>query len=53
MYPAIVSGIITGEALISYWPIFFRIPSNSPRTESLPALARPSFLVSALSNDSR
>ena len=28
---AIVSGIVTGDAPVSYWPIFFRVPSNSPR----------------------
>ena len=33
MHPAIVSGIVTGEApLISYWPLFFPVPSNSPRS---------------------
>ena len=28
---AIVSEIIAGDALVSYWPIFFPVPSNSPR----------------------
>ena len=28
---AIVSGIVTGDVAVSYWPIFLRIPSNSPR----------------------
>ena len=32
MCPAIVSGIVTGVAPVSYWPIFFRFPSNSPRS---------------------
>ena len=32
MYPAIVSGIVTGDAVVSYWSIFFPVPSNSPRS---------------------
>ena len=28
--PAIVSGIVTGDAPVSYWPIVFPIASNSP-----------------------
>ena len=28
MRRAIVSGIVTGDAPVSYWPIFFRVPSN-------------------------
>ena len=28
---AIVSGIVAGDSLVSYWPIFFPVPSNSPR----------------------
>ena len=31
MPPAIVSGIVTGDALVSYWPVFLSLPSNSPR----------------------
>ena len=31
MRPAIVSGIVTGDAPVSYWPIFFSVPSNSPK----------------------
>ena len=31
MHPAIVSGIVTRDALVSYWP-FFPVPSNSPRS---------------------
>ena len=27
---AIVSGIVTGDAPVSYWLIFFPVPSNSP-----------------------
>ena len=30
--PAIVSGIVTGDAPISYWPIFHPVPSNSSRS---------------------
>ena len=30
MRPAIVSGIATGDAPVSYWPIFCPGPSNSP-----------------------
>ena len=26
------SGIITGDVLVSYWPIFFSVLSNSPRS---------------------
>ena len=29
--PAIASGIVTGDASVSYWPILFFVPSNSPR----------------------
>ena len=31
MCPAIVSGIVTGDASVSYWPILSLVPSNSPR----------------------
>ena len=30
--PAIASGIVTGEASVDYWPIFFPVPRNSPRS---------------------
>ena len=32
MSPAIVSGIVTGDAPFSYWPVFSRFHSNSPRS---------------------
>ena len=32
MRPAIVSGIVTEDALVSYWSIFSVVPSNSPRS---------------------
>ena len=32
MPATIVSGIITGDALVSYWPIFCTAPSKSPRS---------------------
>ena len=32
MRPAIVCGIITGDAPVSCWLIFFPVPSNSPRS---------------------
>ena len=32
MHPAIVSGIVTGDVSVSYWPIFFLVSSNSPRS---------------------
>ena len=32
MRPKIVSDIVTGEAPISYWPICFPVPDNSPRS---------------------
>ena len=41
--PAVVSGIVTGDAPVSYWSIFFPVPSNSLR--SLRKLTRPSFLL--------
>ena len=31
MRPAIASGIVTGHAPVSYWPILLSLPSNSPR----------------------
>ena len=33
--PAIVSGIATGDAAVSYWPIFFPVARNSPNPRSL------------------
>ena len=30
MHPAIVAGIVTGDVPVSYWLIFFPVPSNSP-----------------------
>ena len=30
--PAIVPRIANGDAPVSYWPIFFPVPSNSPRS---------------------
>ena len=30
--PAIVSGIVTGDAPVSYWCIFLPVPSNNPRS---------------------
>ena len=32
MYPAILSGIVSGSASVSYWPVFSSISSNSPRS---------------------
>ena len=49
MYPTIVSGIVTGDALVSYWPVFFSVPFQSHK--SLPRLTRPSsFLVFKVAN---
>ena len=31
MLPAIILSIVTGDALVSYWPIFFPVSSNSPK----------------------
>ena len=31
MCPAIASGMVTGDAPVSYWPILSFVPSNSPR----------------------
>ena len=44
MRPAIVSGIVSGDALVSYWPIFFPVPSNSPRSLCESQLSPVSFL---------
>ena len=32
MLPAVASGIVTGDAPVSYWPIFFPVSSNTPRS---------------------
>ena len=32
MNPAVVSGIVTGETPVSYWPIFPTNPRDSPRS---------------------
>ena len=32
MRPTIVSGVVTGDVLISYLPVFFPVPSDSPRS---------------------
>ena len=32
IWPAIVSGIVTGVTLVNYWPILFSVLSNNPRT---------------------
>ena len=32
MRPAIVSGIVTGDASVNYWLIFYPVPSNSPKS---------------------
>ena len=32
MRPAVVSGIVTGHAPVSYWPSIFLDPSNNPRS---------------------
>ena len=34
MRPAIVSGMVTGDVPVSYWPIFFSVPSKQSQ-ESL------------------
>ena len=36
MRAAIVSGMVTKDAPVSYWQIFFRVPSNSPRNSNSP-----------------
>ena len=43
MYPAVVSGIVTGDAPISYWPIFFSLPLVTVNQNSLAKLTQPSF----------
>ena len=47
MRPAIVSGMVTGDVPVSYWPIFFPVPSNSPRSLCAKKLTRPSFPLSS------
>ena len=32
MYSAMVSGIVTGARPVSDWPVFFLVPSNTPRS---------------------
>ena len=46
MSPEIVSGIVTGDALVSYWPVVFPVPSNSPRSLCESNLGPVFFLVS-------
>ena len=41
MSPAIVSGIVTGDAPVSCWPIFFPVLSNRPRSLKIPQRQRP------------
>ena len=55
MRPAIASGIVTGDAPISYWPICCPVPSNSPRSlyESWLAPDFPSFLNSPIGKSRR
>ena len=33
MCPAIVPGIVTGKTPVSFWPIFFPVPSNNPESQ--------------------
>ena len=50
MRPAIILSIVTRDALVSYWPIFFPVPSNSPRClSSLPIRKRKLFSVPTVS----
>ena len=42
MRPAIVSGIVTENAPVSYWSIIFPVPSNNPRS-LCEKLTRPSL----------
>ena len=45
MRPAIVSGIVTGDAPVSYWPIFSLSPVIVPEVFTKVKLAKfPSFL---------
>ena len=32
MRPAVVSGIVNRDVPVSYWPMFFPVPSNSPKS---------------------
>ena len=51
MHPAIVSGIVTEDALVSYWSIFSVVSSNSSRS-LCERSTRPSFpLVFEVTND--
>ena len=42
MRAAIVSGMVTRELPVSYWPIFFHVPSNRTQ-KSLQKVTRPRF----------
>ena len=57
MHTAIVSGIVTGDVSVSYWPIFFPVSSHSFSFKSqfqvtVPEVfpTRPSVLVSKVAN---
>ena len=41
MCPAVVSGIFTGNAPVSYWPVFFPVPCNSAKQQR--GKLRPSY----------
>ena len=45
MRPASVSGIVTGGAPVSYWPIYFPVSSNSPRGLCESKLGLVPFLI--------
>ena len=45
MRPAIASGLVTGDASISYWPIFSPFLSYTPRGLCESKLDRPNFLL--------
>ena len=52
IHPAIVSGIVTGDVPVSYWPIFFACLLKQPQT-SLRKLTRSSLPpVSIVANGS-
>ena len=50
MRPANVSGIVTGDVPVSYWPISFPVLSNSPRSLCESKLRPISALNSKVAN---
>ena len=52
MYSAMVSGIVTEARPVSDWPVFFLVPSNTPRSP-FENLLFPVFFISKEANFKR